>query len=93
MAANGAIGAGSPSRESTIGSSRTFQAPMEWDFHANGGMNSFADHGGFDALDGAKNPIPDTMAQPVPKHGTIFLLGGGLLGIGVWGLRRERMRK
>jgi hypothetical protein len=29
--------------------------------------------------------------SPVPKPGPIFLLGGGLMGIGFWGRGRKRM--
>lgn len=86
--------------------SHTFQAPsqgtglshflheMEGDFHANEGRDSFSSsyNSGYGALDGAKNPVPDRMFPPVPKHGPMILLGGGLMGIGFWGRRRKRMQ-
>jgi hypothetical protein len=67
---------------------------MDADFQVIGGRDSFSYpfDSGHRALDDTKIPVPDGMAPPVPKHGTMFLVGGGLLGIGFWGRRRKRMQ-
>ena len=33
------------------------------------------------------------MDSPVPQHGPMILLGGGLMGIGLWGRGRKRMQE
>ena len=69
------------------------RAPMDGDFYAKGGKDSFAYNSGFGALDGANIWVPDTESHPapVPEPGTMLLLGSGLIGIA--GLGRKRFRK
>ena len=67
------------------------RAPMEGDFYANGGTDSYACNSGFGALDGANILVPDTESYPVPEPGTLVLLGGGLADVA--GLGKMRFRK
>jgi hypothetical protein len=67
------------------------RAPMEGDFYAQGGNDSYAYNSGYGELDGANILVPDTMPHPVPEPGTMLLLGSGLIGIAGWG--RKRFRK
>ncbi len=69
----------------------TDRAPMEGDFYAKGGKDSFAYNSGFGALDGANILVPDTESHRVPEPGTVLLLGAGLIGIA--GLGRMRLLK
>ena len=70
------------------------RAPMEGDFYAKGGNDSFAYNSGFGDRDGAKILVPDTVAQriSITEPGTMLLFGGGILGIAVWRRRRTRMQ-
>jgi hypothetical protein len=86
----------------TEGSPWTFtllsdKAPMEGDFYAKGGEDSFAYNSGFGEGEGgagAKILVPDTQTQliSITEPGTLLLFSGGLLGIAVWGRRRTRMQ-
>jgi hypothetical protein len=57
------------------------RAPMEGDFYAKGGDDSFAYNSGFGALDGANILVPDTVTQRVPEAGALLLFGSGLIGL------------
>jgi len=77
----------------TEGSPWTFtllsdKAPMEGDFYAKGGEDSFAYNSGFGEGEGAKILVPDTLIQRVPEAGAMLLFGSGLLGL--VGYRRAR---
>ncbi len=67
------------------------RAPMEGDFYAKGGEDSFAYNSGFGVLDGANILVPDTESVPVPEAGTVLLLCTGLIGIA--GLGRKGFRR
>ncbi len=67
------------------------RAPMEGDFYAKGGRDSFAYNSGFGALDGANIMVPDTESAPVPEPGTMILIGSGLIAVA--GLGRKRFRR
>ncbi len=69
------------------------RAPMEGDFYAKGGSDSFAYNSGFGERDGANILVPDTASgpAPVPEPGTMVLVGSGLIGLA--GLGRKRFRK
>ena len=69
----------------------TDRAPMEGDFYAKGGEDSFAYNSGFGSLDGANILVPDTESFPIPEPGTALLLGSGLIVIA--GSGRMRFRK
>jgi len=83
----------------TEGSPWTFtllsdKAPMEGDFYAKGGEDSFAYNSGFgegEGGEGAKILVPDTLIQRVPEAGAMLLFGSGLLGL--VGYRRARRMK
>jgi hypothetical protein len=65
------------------------RAPMEGDFYAKGGDDSFAYNSGFGALNGANILVPDTLDRvPVPETGALLLFGSGLIGL--VGFRRVR---
>lgn len=64
------------------------RAPMEGDFYAKGGDDSFAYNSGFGALVGANILVPDTVTQRVPEAGALLLFGSGLIGL--VGYRRVR---
>jgi hypothetical protein len=67
------------------------KAPMEGDFYAKGGDDSFAYNSGFgegEGGTGAKILVPDTLTQRVPEAGAMLLFGSGLLGL--VGYRRAR---
>ena len=70
------------------------RAPMEGDFYAKGGDDSFAYNSGFGDRTGAKILVPDTVAQriSITEPGTLLLLGCGLMSIAVWRRRRTRMQ-
>jgi hypothetical protein len=59
----------------------TDRAPMEGDFYAKGGDDSFAYNSGFGDRDGAKILVPDTVTQRVPEAGALLLFGSGLFGL------------
>ncbi len=68
------------------------RAPMEGDFYAKGGDDSFAYNSGFGegvGGEGAKIMVPDTLDRvPVPEAGALLLFGTGLIGL--VGYRRVR---
>ncbi len=64
------------------------RAPMEGDFYAKGGRDSFAFNSGFGSRDGANILVPDTKSAPVPEPGTLLLVGSGLMGIASLGRKR-----
>jgi hypothetical protein len=59
----------------------TDKAPMEGDFYAKGGEDSFAYNSGFGDREGAKILVPDTVTQRVPEAGALLLFGSGLFGL------------
>src|SRR5512141_1392487 len=70
------------------------RAPMDGDFYAKGGNDSFAYNSGFGDRDGAKILVPDTESQriSITEPGALLLFGSGLLGVAVWRRRRTRMQ-
>ena len=67
----------------------TDRAPMDGDFYAKGGKESFAYNSGFGALEGATILVPDTESYPViPEPETMMLIGSGLIVIAGWGRKR-----
>jgi hypothetical protein len=57
------------------------RAPMEGDFYAKGGDDSYAYNSGFGGWEGAKILVPDTVTQQVPEAGALLLFGSGLFGL------------